>query len=304
MTYAKIEHLVLAGGGSTGFITYGVLRELAKQKFWIKNDIKTMFCTSAGAFVGVIISLDFEWQILDNYLINRPWEKLVSFEPENLFSAYKRKGLLNINFITEAVKPLLQAKDIPLTVTLQEFYEIVNIELHMYTIDLNEDIFKTIDISYKTHPNMKLLDALTATTAVPVLLPPLCIEEHCYIDGGLLDNLPLKYCIEQTNSNVENILVVKNNYTSKSIPKIYEDSTAIQYLISLINKITLHINSESKQPIIPNTVSCLLGKYSGTKKWIKQISKEKNRKKLVKKGIKDAQLFLYYKKNLVNSSLE
>ena len=49
-----IEHIILSGGGPTGFITYGVLKHLSKENYWNLNKIKTIYGTSIGAFVGVI----------------------------------------------------------------------------------------------------------------------------------------------------------------------------------------------------------------------------------------------------------
>ena len=294
----KIEHIILTGGGSNGFITYGVLRELRKQDFWNPKDIKTMFCTSAGAYMGIIMSLNINWSTLDRFFINRPWEKMFDINPDDIFSAFQRKGILQSNFIEKALMPILNYKNISKDITLIEFYNITKIELHMFTIDLNSSVFETVDLSYKTQPNMKLLHAVTATTAVPILLPPLCIDNHCYIDGGIIDNLPINHCIKTVNPDLDTILVIKTKYSSRNTVKINNDSTALQFLLTFINRITFYLNSERKQQNIPNTVYCANGKYKGFKKWIKEASKKKNRKQLVNKGIDGAKTFLYYKNNL------
>ena len=44
-----IKHIVLAGGGPAGFVTYGALRELHINKFWNISDIKSIYGCSIGA---------------------------------------------------------------------------------------------------------------------------------------------------------------------------------------------------------------------------------------------------------------
>ena len=75
----------------------------------------------------------------------------------------------------------------------------------MYSININDSEFKKVDISYKTHPNMTLIDALTATTAFPILIPPLCLNGNCYVDGGLLNNLPINPLIEPDNNIIPSV---------------------------------------------------------------------------------------------------
>ena len=74
---------------------------------------------------------------------------------------------------------------------LEENYEICGVDNinNYYSISLKNDrlsvlkqypnfTFNKVDISYKTHPEMRLIDALTSTTSFPILIPPLCINNH------------------------------------------------------------------------------------------------------------------------------
>lgn len=73
-----IKHLVISGGGPTGFLSYGVASYLAKKDFWKLEDIKSIYGCSIGAYMGVVLSLGYEWEWLDDYFIKRPWEKLAA----------------------------------------------------------------------------------------------------------------------------------------------------------------------------------------------------------------------------------
>ena len=62
-----IKHIVLSGGGASGFSIYGILRYLSQKNFWKLSDIKTIYGTSIGAYMAVVFSLGYEWTWLDDY---------------------------------------------------------------------------------------------------------------------------------------------------------------------------------------------------------------------------------------------
>ena len=54
-----IKHLVISGGGAAGFSYYGVLKQTQLRGLWHSENIKTIYATSAGTFLAVILSLGF-----------------------------------------------------------------------------------------------------------------------------------------------------------------------------------------------------------------------------------------------------
>ena len=118
-----IKHLVLAGGGPAGFVTYGALRELHKHEFWDISNIKSIYGTSIGAFFGVVIALGYDWDTLDSYFIKRPWDKLASVTPQMLVESMNTRGLFSKEVAEAALEPLLSAKGLSCNTTLAELYE-------------------------------------------------------------------------------------------------------------------------------------------------------------------------------------
>ena len=72
-----IKHLVFSGGGPVGLISYGAAKYLNKEKYWDLKDIKTIYGTSVGAYMGILVSLGYEWDWIDDYFIKRPDRKSV-----------------------------------------------------------------------------------------------------------------------------------------------------------------------------------------------------------------------------------
>lgn len=206
-----IKHLVLCGGGPSIFRTVGALYYLEDQQFWNIANIETIYATSAGALFGAMLCLKFDHETITNYIVNRPWHEAYPIKMSQLMDFYSKKGIYDHKFAEIIFKPLLRAKGLPLTITLKELYEYSNIELHVYSLELNQ--FKTVDISYKTHPDLSLLDSLVMTCAVPMLFTPLCKNTECYVDGGIVANYPLGHCIEDGRLPDE-ILGARFNYVS------------------------------------------------------------------------------------------
>ena len=289
----KIKHLVISGGGPAGFLTYGALRHLAQKEFWKLADIESIYGCSIGAFFGVIVSLGYEWEWLDDYFIKRPWEKILNFSPLTFF---EKKGLLDEKFIEDSIAALLSAKDLNVTITLAELYAHNHIDIHMYTTNINKPLIEKVDLSHQTHPDLTVIKALTMSMCYPFLFKPVCLTpEECYIDGGLLNNYPLNDCIIQTKCNKDaEILAFKNIWlrTPDNNNHITEESSIFDFLLALIKKMHLSIDTERHQPEIKHTVKFEIKGLEGLSRWLEALSNEEMRKSLIDEGSATAGLLL------------
>ena len=245
-----IKHLVISGGGPSMIQTLGAIQYLETAEFININNIETIYGTSAGAIVGVLIALKYDWVTINDYIIKRPWQDVFAIKAQNIFDAYTKKGLFDIKTIEKCFKPLLDAKDISMHITLADFFKYSNIELHFFAFEINN--FVLTDVSHVTHPDLSLLVALQMTCGLPVLLTPVFIEDKCYADGGIMCNYSLKHCVESGKKEDE-ILGFKNNYI-KNESFITIESTIIDYLLSFLFKLIGNVNQDHIQPPIKNEV--------------------------------------------------
>ena len=146
-------------------------------------------------------------------------------------------------------------------ITLSDFFELTKIDLHMFTLEINK--FEMIDISYKTHPDIKLLTAIHMTSALPIVISPVCIDNKCYVDGGVMCNYPLKNCFDNVLANgflETEILGIKNNYekdvgeTDPENNSVNNESTILDYMFTFINKLVCTVSTENIQPTISNEI--------------------------------------------------
>ena len=247
-----IKHLVISGGGPIMVQVLGAIQHLEKKNFMDMKNIESIYGTSAGAIVGILICLKYDWETINDYIIKRPWHDVFSIKVQNIFDAYTKKGIFDNKIIEKCFRPLLDAKDISMDITLEEFYKISNIELHMFSFEINE--YKVQDISYITHPLLPLITAIQMTCALPVLLTPVCLDDKCYIDGGMSSNYPLIYCIE-SGKNHDEILGFKNKYNDNK-SYVNSESTLLDFLINFLFKAIFSLNTDNNQPSIKNEVVC------------------------------------------------
>lgn len=285
-----IKHLVLSGGGPIMIQLLGALQHLESTNFIDLKNIESIYGTSAGAIVGILICLkhEYDWETINDYIIKRPWKDVFKIKVEKILESYSKKGIFDIKTIEKCFKPLFAAKDIPMNITLENFYKYSNIELHMFAFEVNE--FKIEDISYLTHPKLELFTAIQMTCCLPVLLAPVCLDDKYFIDGGIVCNYPLNYCIN-SGKNEDEILGFKNKYDEDKKNHINSDSTLLDFLMCFFFKILYSLNTENLQKIIKNEFICKADKMS--------VEIMKNslynidvRKTLFDNGIEDAKEFL------------
>ena len=285
-----IKHLVFSGGGPVGLISYGAAKQLNKKKFWDIKNIETIYGTSIGAYMGTLISLGYEWDWIDDYFIKRPWRKIIDIEIITLLEAYNKKGLLGEKFINDIILPLLEAKGLSEDVTFKELYEFNKIEIHIYSTEINGEHMKKIDISYITHPNMKVITGLCMSMAFPFIFSPVIDSEQCYVDGGVLNNFPLNDCLEK-NCDPDEILGFDIRFPEQE-NKILEESTIINYLVILLKKMKKEIELNNTKKEMKNIVKCQVNNFLGFKAWLDLLEDEKHRREIIEDGCKIADEFL------------
>lgn len=285
-----IKHLILSGGGPIMIQLLGAIQHLDSNKFIDLKNIESIYGTSAGAIVGILICLkhEYDWETINDYIIKRPWKDVFKIKVEKIFESYTKKGIFDIKTIEKCFKPLFAAKDISMNITLEDFYKYSNIELHMFAFEVNE--FKVEDISYLTHPKLELLTAIQMTSCLPVLLAPVCLDNKCFIDGGLVCNYPLNYCIN-SGKNQDEILGFKNKYDEDKKSHVNSDSTLLDFLMCFFFKVLYSLNTDNTQPFIKNEFICNADKMS-VEMMKNSLYNMDIRKTLFENGIKDAEEFL------------
>lgn len=159
--------LVLGGGGARGFAHVGVAKAL------IEKGIEFDFIggTSAGAVYGAGLSfLDF------------------NFERANAMCRLAAESKLTSNDLTLPIVSLMSGKKI------RKFLHTMFGESHLEDLWVNTYCVSTnfSNASLKIHDKGLIQLQVAASMAIPGVFPPVIINKHLHIDGGVIDNLPVE----------------------------------------------------------------------------------------------------------------
>jgi len=156
--------LVLSGGGARGFAHLGVLQALNEADIFPE----VISGTSAGAIVGVLYADGYTPAEIMKILNSN--SRLHYIRP-----TVPKEGLLQISGVIRILKDNLRSKT----------FEELKIPLFVTATDLNNG--KIVYFS-----EGELLDIVIASASIPVLFKPVIIKNIHYVDGGVLDNLPIR----------------------------------------------------------------------------------------------------------------
>ena len=103
-----IKHLVISGGGQSLFTLLGTIRELESKNFLQVSALQSIYGTSAGGILGVILSMGYDWETIYDYLIKRPWHDAFKVDIQTILNAYSSCGLFGSNAFSILFKPLFE----------------------------------------------------------------------------------------------------------------------------------------------------------------------------------------------------
>ena len=297
-----IKHLVISGGGPIGMSYLGALEHLHDEGFWKIENIQSIYATSIGTMLAVTFALKYDWETINTYFIDRPWNDLFKLTGKQIVELYTKKGLFDSSYTDKILKPLLEAKDLSLSITMKEFYEHTKIEMFFYAFDLNT--YKTIELSYKSYPDLPLTKAIYMSCSIPGIFVPTFIDDKCLIDGYPLANFPINYCLRD-HSEKDDILgfnficansdgeKVSNNNTIK------DEKNMLDFILNILTNSLNYITNSIKEETIPNIIE--IKTTTGTNNIddiINFLNSPEYRKSLFDLGVEDGKKFIEQRKLL------
>jgi predicted acylesterase/phospholipase RssA len=218
-----IKHLVLPGGCVNGIKTLGILQHLSESGLYKVEDIESIYATSIGSFLAILIALKFEWSDMIDYVIKRPWHETIDFSVNNFVSLFTQKGFYDKKLYTLFFKPFFDAKGIHMDITMKELYDLTQTDLHFFSLSVNR--FELVDLNHTDFPELQVLKAIQMTSAIPVLVEPVFYKNEYFVDGAYGSNYPLKYCLQRENILEDEILGIFNEaeVKQKEEEKIMEE---------------------------------------------------------------------------------
>ena len=149
---------------------------------------------------------------------------------------------------------------------------------------------------------MQLLTAVQMSSAIPILISPVCIDNKCYIDGGVICNYPINQCVLRAE-NVNEILGLRQKYIKKDENIVKNESTILEYVMNFISLFVTSVAEKFDGKDIPNELI-----YDNDLMTLSNIqltlSSKEERQRLIDFGIDSAKTFLLEKRLLPEQLVE
>jgi NTE family protein len=173
-TKAKKVGLALSGGGALGYAHIGFLQAMKEYKF----DVDVVSGTSMGSIIGVLYSAGYS-----------PMEILELVDKENM-NKFLNVVKLNSKFYKGFFNHEKLSNVLSRTIPHNDFSKL-NKKFYCCVTDFNQATYKFVG-----EGNL-LKEYVMASASIPIVYEPMEVEGEQYIDGGVMQNLPVEPLINE-----------------------------------------------------------------------------------------------------------
>ncbi len=242
---SKNVALVLGSGGARGIAHIGVIRELENQGY----NITSISGSSMGALIGGIYASG----------------KLNEYE--TWLCSLSKMGVFNLVDFTLSSKGIIKADKV-----LNEIRKFIP-DQQIEDLPIKYAAVAT-DISHKKEVVLtkgSLYDAIRASISIPMVITPLQINDALFVDGGVLNPVPVNRVFRNANDmliavDVNSLIPFKKQKTTNSDWGYFEKLTSGKLSV-FQKKLTKHIPIQKKESngyfnLISETTSLMLAQIS------------------------------------------
>jgi NTE family protein len=157
--------LTLSGGGARGIAHIGVIKAL--EELNIQPDV--ISGSSAGALVGVLYAAGCTSEEIYSYIRNKSLYSIVKM-------GIPDKGMMELGYFRNILKSKLP----------HNHFDQLRIPFYVAVTNLNKGGCEIV------HSGEQLIDYVLASATIPLVFKPIQINGHLYVDGGVINNLPVE----------------------------------------------------------------------------------------------------------------
>lgn len=162
--------IVLSGGGARGFAHIGVLEALNEAGIYPQ----IVSGVSAGSIVGAMYAAGKVPMEIFRIFGHQKYSEYFSL-------AFNKKGLIKLTGLLRLLNKYLSVAE----------FEYLKLPLYIAATNLNKG-----KIEYFSKG--RLYKPILASSSIPAIFTPVTINKNTYIDGGLLNNLPIEPLLQNT----------------------------------------------------------------------------------------------------------
>ena len=251
-----ITNLVFSGCSTKFFIILGCLKCLLDYKYIDFRNIENILCSSGSVLIILYYLLGYTLTEIKHIILNIDLHKLFfnnRYNSDIVDNIYNYNCIINNKKLKEVLRIIIKKKNGKDNITFKELYNMTNICLIINVYCFDDD--KIEYLSYKTVPDMDIVDAILMTTAIPILFQPVIYNGKTYCDPGIKYNMDVDYFLnpglnsDEKTELINNTLCIlieseKCNYTT---PINNNDGNRIDSIINYISRIFYVITDSTKE---------------------------------------------------------
>lgn len=188
--------LVLSGGGAKGFAYIGLLKALQEARL----QVDYIGGTSIGSIMGGLYALGYSPDEIEEMIRDQNWEALLADRIDRKYVAfeekeYTEKSIISIPFQTRKFTlsaSLYKGQEIDLLLN-RFFSPAYNVEdfdkLYTPFLCMGTDLITGESVEIRSG---NLARAIRASMSIPGYFPPVEYEGRLLVDGGVVNNFPVK----------------------------------------------------------------------------------------------------------------
>lgn len=225
------DTLVIGGGGFKGTQFLGALHYLNENGYLQR--FQNYFGVSVGAIICLLLILDYS-----------PLEQFNMIDIKNIFKIQKKRPFINF------LLPTLLEKYVDKQTTFLQLFEKTN--KHFFCIAYDCTLGRECLFSACTTPNVSVLDALVASCSIPFASTPYIIQNSKYIDGGIINNLPIDHAVnfDMTKDIIVLYLTDEENEINNNLNILQLFSICIQIPSRQLDLFRLELTKNSDKNIL------------------------------------------------------
>lgn len=187
MAHIPPLRLVLSGGGVRGISYVGCFLELQKRN--LLKRVNEIMAVSCGAMFGFAFSIGYSPNELKEFVEKFDFTLMQHLDPELILDYFENYGIDNSSNFERLLESVLKHKGFSTDLTFKTHYESTKFIFRCFATNLYNCEYA--EFSYKETPNLRIIDAILASSCVPGYFIPKNINNILYVDGGIVNNFPM-----------------------------------------------------------------------------------------------------------------
>lgn len=264
--------LIISGGSQKGIAYIGALDLLEEKTTFSINNVSFFSGSSIGGIICTCIVIGYSIQEMKNIFLELDFIHLFEINDKKyklLPFFYKNYSFNEGKEVLEYIKTLFIKKGLSTTITFKELFDKTNKTLIMNGSNITNGVVEYF--SYKSTPNMKVIEALLITSRIPFVFPPIKYNDSLYIDGFFFDPFPIRCFDKETlKKNKGKILGINLSFKNKPNENFEQYTMSIMngilsnyvyYMKKKYRKDIIEISNTEKYSYVKNTQKELLEMY-------------------------------------------